>query len=45
MKKNVNLDKLKDEISIRQKEKNHQVHDTEGAPKDKFLYGLLTSVS
>jgi hypothetical protein len=43
MKKNVNLDKLKDEISSRHKEKN-QIHGNEGAPKDKFLYGLLSSL-
>ena len=43
MKKNVNLDKLKQEISTRQKEK-HQVHGSGGAPKDKFLYGLLSSL-
>jgi len=43
MKKNVNLDKLKDEISARQKEKQ-QVHGGDGAPKDKFLYGLLSSL-
>ena len=42
MKKNVNLDKLKQEISSRQKEKNQ--HSTDGAPKDKFLYGLLSSL-
>ena len=43
MKKNVNLDKLKEEISTRQKEKQ-QVHGSDGAPKDKFLYGLLSSL-
>jgi len=43
MKKNVNLDKLKEEINTRQKEKN-LVHGSDGAPKDKFLYGLLSSL-
>ncbi|MFW6246993.1 MAG: hypothetical protein ACOC22_02360, partial [bacterium] len=43
MKKNVNLDKLKEEISSRHKQKN-QTHNSEGAPKDKFLYGLLSSL-
>lgn len=43
MKKSVNLDKLKEEISREQSKKN-QTHGSEGAPKDKFLYGLLSSL-
>lgn len=42
MKKNVNLDKLKQEISSRQKEKNQGNGDA--VPKDKFLYGLISSL-